>query len=310
MCEHVAADDFLVRTAAHARPGQVPTFAFFAAVHAALLAGAEHQLAQYYPSVRGAQARPPDEQLAATLADFTRTHLDAIVATLQTRLVQTNHVQRAVALRLGLATIRARTGGAAVHLLEIGASAGLLLRHDRYAYRLGDRNAGDRTSTVRLRCEWRSEVPTPDLDAIPPIASTTGIDLNPLDPNDPADRRWLEALVWPEDRDKAALLTAALQIARDVPVSVLTGDAVELCPQWAADLPGPQPRVVFHCATRMHVPALRRPDFDAAIAAVGEHAPLYRIANEGDGLVVTGPDGEPLSHHDVDGHLAWAAPSN
>jgi hypothetical protein len=211
---------------------------------------------------------------------------------------------------LGLAATAESLGDSAVHLLEVGASAGLVLRHDAYGYRLGDRHFGDPASPVQLGCEWRSGAPVPDLDAIPRVASTTGIDLNPLDPANEADRLWLAALVWPEDRHKAQLLRAALTLAARRPVVIRRGDAVDLCPRWADALPAGTARVVFHCATRMHVPADRRAAFDAAIEGAGADGPLHRIALERDlPLVVTGPDGGTIQRYEVDGHLAWAKPA-
>lgn len=305
LCDVVAEDPALVALAAHARAGQQPTFAFFGAIHALLLGGVEHELGDYYVSLRGEHARAP-EGAGPALQSFADEYADEIRQILRTRLVQTNHVQRAIGLRLGLAAIADRIGNAPVHLLEVGSSAGLLLRHAEYGYRLGDRMFGNAASPVQVVCEWRGPEPAPDLDRVPRIASTTGIDLNPLDPADPADRLWLEALVWPEDRHKARQLRTALGVAAGSLVTVLTGDAIELCPQWAAGLPAGDARVVFHCATRMHVPADRRPLFDDAIASTGSEGPLYRIAIEGDGIAVTDPDGTTTVRYDVEGHLAWA----
>lgn len=62
-------------------------------------------------------------------------------------------------------------------------------------------------------------------------------------------------------------------------------------------------------ATRMHVPLEQRHDFDQAINAHGRAGPRYRIAIEGDGLTITGPDGDTDTAFEVDGHLAWARPS-
>lgn len=304
----VASDSFLLGLAAKVRPGQVPAFAFFGAVHALLLSGTVHPLGEYYPSLRGESARPPDDDAGAALTAFAHQHEFAIQRLLKSRLVQTNHVQRAVGLRMGLAAISAQVEGRPAHLLEIGSSAGLVLRHDQYGYRLGERRFGDRHSPVQLVSEWRSPLKVPDLDAIPLIVSTTGIDLNPLDAASEADRRWLEALVWPEDRHKAELLRAALALASEKPVVTLAGDATDLCSRWANALPVDQPRIVFHCATRMHVPLARRAAFDRAIESAGNDGPLYHIAIEGDGLIITGPNRDTIARYDVDGHLAWAQP--
>ena len=303
----VASDPYLIELAAHAREGQVPTFAFFGAVHALLLGGAEHPLADHYPSLRGDGARSPDGSGAA-LQSFAHVHESDIVEIVSTRLVQTNQVQRTVGLRLALAAIAPSLGSRPAHLLEIGSSAGLLMRQAHYGYRLGGRQFGDRSSPVQLETEWRSELPAPDLDAIPTIASTTGIDLHPLDPAIDADRAWLEALVWPEDRDKAALLHAALTLAATVPVDVIAGAAQDACSVWSRRIPHGDPRIVFHSATRMHVPLDQRADFDRAIDDLGMDGPIFHIAIEGAGIQISEPGKPAIRHFDNDGHLAWVIP--
>ncbi len=305
----VAADPFLVALAAHARAGQGPTFAFFGAVHALLLGGAQHELGEYYPSLHGPSARTPDERAGVALQGFAHEHADELREILRTRLVQTNHVQRAVGLRLGLATVAPHLGPRPVHLLEVGSSAGLLLRQARYGYHLGSDSFGDHDSPIQLDTEWRSDSPTPDLDAVPVLASTTGVDLNPLDPENEDDRRWLEALVWPENVEQTQLMRAALDLAAREPVSILAGDAVEVCTVWAQSIPAGDTRIVFHCATRMHVPDERRGLFDRSIDDLGRDGPLYRIAIEGDGLTITGPSGHTDTAFVVDGHLAWVKPA-
>jgi hypothetical protein len=305
----VAGDGRLVGLAAHARAGQWPTFAFFGAIHALLLGGVRHPLADYYPSLRGAGARAPDDAAGAALRDFAGEHESVLRGILEARLVQTNHFQRSMGLRLGLAAVAERTGQAPVHLLEVGTSAGLVLRQAAYGYVLGGRHYGLRDSPVQLVSQWRSDQPVPDLDAVPALASVTGIDLNPLDPANEEDRRWLEALVWPEDTHKAEQLRTALAVAARSPVPVLAGDAVDLCPQWAAGVPAGDVRVVFHCATRMHVPRERLSRFDAAIDGTGDDGPLYRIAIEVTGIVITGPDGSAVRPYDVEGHLGWVRPA-
>jgi hypothetical protein len=309
LAQVVAADPSLLALAAEARDGQRATFVFFGAVHALLLAGGEQPLADYYPSMRGESARPP-EGAGPQFVAFVHEHADEIRELVRHRLVQTNHVQRAVGLRLGLVAVSEHGGSTPVHLLEIGSSAGLVLRHSAYGYHLGGRSFGDPRAPVQLTTDWRSSEPVPDLDAVPVVASTMGIDLNPLNPASEGDRRWLEALVWPENRAQAELLRTALAVAARMPVTVLAGDAIDLCPQWAAGLPPGQSRVVFHCAVRIHVPDARKPAFDEAINAAGVDGPLYHIAIESDGgLVVTYPDGRVVRRYDVEGHLGWARPA-
>jgi hypothetical protein len=303
----VATNEALLRLAARGRPGQYPTFLFFGAVHALLLAGADHDLARFYPSIVGADALPP-AGAGPALVDFCAAFEPALAAVIETRLVQTNVVKRALALRLGLAAI-GRSVAAPVHLIEVGASAGLLLRYDRYGYAPGDRRFGDPRSPVQIAAEWRGDATLPDLDALPPLASVAGVDLHPLDARDADDRRWLEALVWPENRHEADLLHRALAVVAADPPTIHAGDAITVCPVLAEDLPPGEPRVVFHAVTRLHVPPDRLAAFDAALATLGHHAPLYRLSLEGQGeLDLRRPDGTLTHLARVGPRLEWVAP--
>jgi len=176
----VAATGQLLDLACQGRPGQYPTFLFFGAVHLLLLAGTEHPLSRFYPSIAGERALPP-EGAGPALVSFGRDHAAELAETIRTRLVQTNQVQRAIGLRLGLSVIADEVPGP-VHVIEVGTSAGLNLRFGRYGYRLNGRRFGDPASPVQLAAECHGQQPEPDLDRQPAIASVLGIDLQPVDP--------------------------------------------------------------------------------------------------------------------------------
>lgn len=313
----VAEDAALVALAAHTRHGQQPTFALFGAVHHLLLTGAHDPLANYYPSIVGGRARPVDAGAGAAFARFCAAHATAVASILRTRLVQTNHVQRALVLRLGLALVR-RATAAPVCVVEVGCSAGLNLRADRYAFTVGDATAGDPASPVHIRTDVPRAGLLPELDPVPRIADVVGIDLDPPDLTDDHDRAWLRALVWPENTHQAAQLEAALGVVAADPPRVLRGDVVEVGRGVAAVLPRGLPRLVVHTAVRMHVAVERRPAFDAAVAAFGAGGPLLHLAMEDDQC--TAPSGRPgvgLTATDAagsrtvavaDGHLAWLEP--
>lgn len=306
LCGAVAGDDRLLDLASRGRPGQYPTFLFLGAVHRLLLRGADHPLAAYFPTVaRGGTRRPADA--GAALRSFCTRYEAELTALIRSRLVQTNHVQRALALRFGLSMIAQYTAGP-VHVIEVGASAGLNLRFDRYGYELGGRSFGAPAARVRLRADVYGDVPLPDLDVLPEIASVAGVDLAPVDVRDPEARGWLEALVWPENDHQRALLSAALDELAEDPPTIHTGDATEVVPRLAAELPRGEPRVVFHAATRIHVPPSHHLEFDAAIATVGATGPLWHLAMEDDHLRLTTPTGKEETLARVDGHLTWLEP--
>ena len=317
LSQTVADHDPLLDLASRGRPGQYPTFLFFGAVHHLLLGGAKHPLACFYPSVAGGAALPPADAGPA-LVSFCKEFEAELGETISSRLVQTSQVQRALGLRLGLSMIAGDIPGP-VHLIEVGASAGLNLRFRSYGYQVGGRQFGDPAAPVQLAADRCGAEPVPDLDVLPPVASVLGVNLNPLDVLDPDARRWLEALVWPENHRQRALLSAALAAAAADPLPVRAGDAIDLLPGIGRELPAGEPRVVFHSATRMHVPADRLDAFDAAIAQLNDHGPLWWLSIEespdpdprpsparlGAALLLRRPSGETETLAVVDGHLRW-----
>lgn len=192
-----------------------------------LLRGNQHRLREFYPSLGGTSTNYPDA--GAAFIDFCRSRKHEIASLVSTKLVQTNVVNRAMALRFGLWQVRRQWGGP-VHLVDVGTSAGTHLLFDRYKYTLGSCEFGDLSSSVEIRSEWRSSAPVPDLDDLPPISSRVGVDLNPIDVTDAGERLWLRSLVWPEDNHKADTLVAALAVmAKEPPESSLTSSAACKC---------------------------------------------------------------------------------
>jgi hypothetical protein len=309
----------LLEIVARRRPGIQPTILFFAALHHLVLRHSDEDLAAWYPSVVGDDARPADGAGPAFLA-FCAAHHDELDELVRTRMVQTNVVRRSTALRFALAVVAQRSSEP-VHLVEVGTSAGIHLRQDRFRIRLGDQVSGPADPALELVCEWRGDGPPPDLSIQPTIASATGVDLHPVDARSEEDRRWLRALVWPENLAAAAELEAALRVVADDPPRMLTGDIVDLAPQLDRELDGT--RVVFHAATRGHVPPDRRAAFDDAIAALGTGGPLAHVAMEtphrGEPrsassdphhvLTLTWRDEPPAALAYVEAHAAWIEPA-
>jgi hypothetical protein len=271
-----AGDDDLLDLAAEVRPGQQPANMLMAATHLIVLENPELPFARFFPSLRGDEAEPP-EGAGAEFGPFCAQHRDALAAILRERLVQTNEPGRGVAVRLAMHEIGRRVQRP-ITFLEIGPSAGIQLRFERWAVRTGDRTFGPPDAPLTLRTEWRSVASPPDLDAIPPIRDRLGVDLHPVDATDPQQRRWLQALVWPEHRDRFAELAAALDAVAADPPTILQGDAIELLPR--LELSDDIPLVVFHAMVRIHVPADRRDDFDAAIAGLSDRRRVFHVSLE------------------------------
>jgi hypothetical protein len=202
----------------------------------------------------------------AAFHDFTAANWAAVAAQMRTRATQTNEPGRCAVLLPVLAALPQPLA-----LLEVGASAGLCLYPDRYAYRYGDHAVG--TGEPVLECDAG---PMPPPAGVPEVVWRAGLDLNPLDVTDPADVAWLDALIWPEHAHRRARLRAAASVAAADPPLLVRGDLVDDLPALAARAPAGATLVVFHSSVLFYVPPPRR----AAFAEVVRALPGHWIANE------------------------------
>ena len=251
LCEIIADSPPLLALAARSREGT--PMVFLAAVHDELLRDPDHPLAAYYPTVGGAG---PGPGLEGAIVAFCEDRAERLEGTLATRRTQTNETARCAGLLPAFAAV---AGGRSLALIEIGASAGLNLLWDRYAYDYGDHAAGAQGSSLTIACELVGPH-VPPLDP-PPVSGRVGIDLSPLDATDPADARWLRACLWPDQPARHARLAAALAIAREHPVEIRRGDALAALPGLIAQAPEDSLVCVFHTAalayfTREQIDAL------------------------------------------------------
>lgn len=212
------------------------------ALHALALSGEDPDLAAVYPAVG------PDVSMETVLplanAAFVA-HRER-VADFLTRPPQTNETRRSVALLQGF---DAFCDAGPLHVLEVGASAGLNLNWDRFSYRglVGDETVwaldGDPSGPL-IDTDWQG--PPPASDALPVVATRRGCDRSPIDLADAEARLRLRAYVWPDQAERLARLDAALELAQRYPVSVDEADVADwLERQLENDLPEGT-TVIFH----------------------------------------------------------------
>lgn len=163
-------------------------------------------------------------------------------------------------------------------LIEVGASAGLCLLPDRYAYRYGNHTVRPNDvyiHTPMFPCRASSGTPLPR--AGPQIVWRAGLDLNPLDVTNAGQMAWLETLVWPEQTDRAERLRAAIRIVRTDPPRLVQGDLRDGVATLAAKAPKGATLVVFHTAVLAYVPGeTERRAFATAVASSCD----YWVSNE------------------------------
>lgn len=186
-----------------------------------------------------------------------------VAALLHTHSLQTNEPQRCAALLPALATV-----SGPISLIELGASAGLCLYPDRYAYRYQTSSetiavAPDEGSAVTLTCSLRGDaIPA---FSLPDIVWRAGADLHPLDARRETDRAWLAALVWPGEQGRAERILAAAEIAAADPPHLLAADAIDALPALVANAPAGTTIVV---TTPGLLPFLPAPERAALISLI------------------------------------------
>lgn len=222
LCTAIADDRGLSSLLGHAPPQQQLPVLLLAAIHDALLRDEDHPLAAWYPNLTGTPRDPLDPDLAATLAGFAHERAPSILATLGSRRVQTNEVGRCALFLPAFALVSDEVGPLA-HV-DVGSSAGLTTLLAHYSYRYDD-DPVIGSDRPLVACGTRHDGPVPR--AIPVIEVSCGIDLDPIDPTDPDDARWLQACCWPDQTDRFERLAEALDVARRHPPTMIRGDAVE-----------------------------------------------------------------------------------
>ncbi|MCU7725960.1 DUF2332 domain-containing protein [Actinoplanes sp. KI2] len=183
--------------------------------------------------------------------DFTAERWPDVAAEMLARATQTNEVGRCALLLPVLAELPQPLA-----LLEVGASAGLNLFPDRYAYQYGEVRLGH--GEPLLDCALTGRRPP---TRHPEVVWRAGLDLHPRDITDPADRRWLESLIWPEHDHRRERLRAAARIAAADPPLLVEGDLVDDLPALAERAPQDATLVVFHSSVLYQVPDARRKTF-------------------------------------------------
>lgn len=254
---------------------QLPVL-LLAAVHSLVLAEPDLPLADWYPTVRDEPRRDDVVPAFVRCCHDREADLRRIIAT---RSTQTNEVGRC-ALFLPVLTELAHERGP-LALIDVGTSAGLNLRLDRYAYDYDGCRVGD-PSPVMLACGVRGAASLPQ--DVPPIGARIGIDREPIAIDDDEQTRWLMACVWPDQHDRFQRLRAAIEIARDVPVSVIRGDAVDSLAGAVDAAAGSGHPVVLTSWVLNYLPAMARTEFVERLDSIGAGRDLSWIALESPGL--------------------------
>jgi hypothetical protein len=241
------------------------------ALHAAVLTGRDAALAAEYPDARADWSM--DRVWPHAQAFLQRE--EAWVRDFMCSPPQTNETARSTGLACGFMWLAERSPEP-FHQLELGASAGLNLNWDRFAYAYP---AWGRAGVAG------PFMPTEVRGGAPPawrniaIASRAACDQNPLDAANADDRLRLRSYIWADQTARLERLNAALELAQQTGVKVDKVDAAAWTRQkLAGELPVGT-TVIYHSVFLQYPPrAVREAIIDAIANAGSRTAPGRRLA--------------------------------
>lgn len=186
------------------------------ALHGLVRAGKLLELAKLYPP-----NTLPSANILADVASAAIVEADSEICEWLAFAPQTNEVARSSLLYAGMGVVAGETG-LPLSIFELGASAGLNLMLDRFAYNLAGKDYGAKGSSLSLSPKWTGPAPQ---GVEPKIIAKRGCDLNPLDVTDSAHRARLLAYIWPDQPERLARTEAAIEIALVEPPQLDKADA-------------------------------------------------------------------------------------
>ena len=229
--------------------------------------------------------------------------------------IQTNEVQRCwVLLPCFLDAVR-MTGVSTVDLVELGASAGLNLQWDRFAYRYAQSGWSEGSGALTLTGEERGEVPAELLRVRPSVGSRIGIDLAPVDATTEEGARLLKSFVWADQDWRLELLDRAISLLRKEPPSIELGNVVDVLPSLLARRRAETLTLVWQTAVFGYLSEAERQGLRDAMdvsGRTGGRLAFVEASKPDDGsdlywglFVQTFPDGERRQVGLADFHGAW-----
>ena len=301
----IASDEEILDIARHVRRPPIPNV-LFAAVHFLLSEAPQHELCSFYGSLCS-EPRPPEEAYRA-FRDFVLANAAKLIPILETRITQTNEVGRCSFLMPAFTAVHQLAGGQPLAIIDVGCSAGLHLRWDRYHYDYGGVQVGDPGAHVSLTCELRGTRMPPLPDAFPECRYRLGIDLNPVNLANPIERRWFAALIWPEHERRRRLASAAIGELLSDPPRIVKGDAVEVLEPLLAHVPPDAALVVYNVAALCQGGAADQAAIANVLTMFSLRRPIYWLHCENEEVRLRSLDAGHMTDirlANVDGHGRW-----
>lgn len=251
----------------------------FGSVHLLLLKGNQHNLREYYLSLVAKPKSPED--IYPEFKDFFLNNFEEIEKLMASKLVQTNEVRRCSYLYPAFLLISTFFENKPLHLIEIGASAGLNLFWDKYKYDYGTGDFfGKLDSNIVLKSKFEGSLPKVlELIATPEIASRVALDINCIDVTNPEELLWLEALIWPEQTERRELLKEAVKIRSQHDLLLKDCNGFDEAIRIAVDIDKQAPVCIFHTHVANQIPNEDRILFLKKIDDLGKNRNIVHLFN-------------------------------
>lgn len=269
----ISLSDELIDIASYCKQGQPMPNLFFAAVHYLLICNPSQELAKYYPSLKSDYLKNLPFQL---FIEFCLKHKEAIIEIEQTKIVQTNALNRTAYLMPILSNL---FGNKEISIVDIGSSAGLTLNMDKYEYHYNNKYSFGKSSVI-IQSEIRKGT-LPKFNNPVILKNKIGIDQNPLNLTIIENEKWLKALVWADLNERFNKLSNAINIAKNNPITLLKGSDTNFFKNVIQSQHKELPLVVYHTHTLYQFSQKKREEFWDMIDTVGKKRDLTYIAVEG-----------------------------
>lgn len=230
------------------------------ALHRAVLEGKDAPLAACYAAA----------QISAGELDAALTRHAALLAQYLQSPPQTNDPQRSAILLGGFLKLAQLCPGLSLQTCEIGASAGLNLSWDSYAYDYDGWQHGEpQTAPLLLRCHWGGTKP-PALR--PRVVARAGCDIAPLDARNTTDRLRLLSYIWAGQPERLARVTLALDHAAACDIDVARSPAADFVARQLQQRKPGTAFVLYHSIVWQYIAAAEQQRITATMQAAGSAA--------------------------------------
>lgn len=275
----IAEDEELITIASYCKRRQPIPNLFLASVHYLLLKNTSAELAKYYPSI----TKEYKQNLPFNLfKDFCLENKKAIIALEQSKIVQTNALNRTAYLMPILSHL---FSDKAINIIDIGTSAGLTLNMDKYEYHYNGNHSFGKSS-LKIKSEIREGF-LPKFSRPVKFHRKIGIDQNPLDLKISANSNWLKALIWADRTERLERIEQAILIARQEAINFRTASSITEFETIIQEQEESIPLVIYHTHVLYQFTQAERESFWQLIDKIGSKRDLTYLATEGNAVFKT-----------------------